>query len=385
MIRDALFKAVADDIDSDAPRLIYADHLTESGDPRGEFITLQCTPDKTRRQQLREAALLKKHGDAWFGDFKKWADRPYWYEGADWMEVKRGFLWGAFVRLGTRGTLKELFTHAPLLQRLRFEDERIEPVPQFEQLRVLHATYASADRLIRLINEGHARGLTTLILGREDRARHSFERPAANLAQHHALQRVELSHVNISAFAPELSVLHLTATHDTSEQVLSLPRKPLHELSLETRRFAPVHAIALGIDAPGLESLRLKIPTFDAGALEVLVDVSWPKLRSLELRYVGLGTNGAQLARWRAPVLERLDLQSAALSDGSVSAVLASPLMNSLQSLSLQGNHFTERGLAPLFARDAVPLRELDLRRTKLPDRAIDTLRAQFPGLDVKV
>lgn len=384
MIRDALFKAVVDDIDSDSPRFIYADQLTESGDPRGEFITLQCTPDKNDRQQRREDALLKKHGDAWFGAFKKWADRPYWYEGADWMEVKRGFLWGAFVRLSSPAKLRELFTHAPLLQRLRFEDERIEPVPEFDQLRMLHATYASADRLITLINDGHARGLTTLVLGREDRARHSFERPVANLAAHHALQRLELSHVNIKAFAPELSVLHLTATPDIAEQVLALPRKPLRELAVETRRFGPMHTIALGIDAPGLETLRLKIPTFEPGALEVLVDVSWPKLKSLELRYVGLGTNGVQLAKLRAPKLEQLDLQSAALSDDSVSAVLASPLMNSLQSLSLQGNHFNERALAALFARTEVPLRELDLRRTKLSELAIDRLRAQFPSLEVK-
>ena len=99
---------------------------------------------------------------------------------------------------------------------------------------------------------------------------------------------------------------------------------------------------------------------------------------------MGLGTNGVQLAKLRAPMLESLDLQSTALSDGSVSALLASPLMNSLKSLSLQGNHFTERGLAPLFAREVVALRELDLRRTKLPDMALDKLRPQFPELDIK-
>ncbi|MGV3624922.1 MAG: TIGR02996 domain-containing protein [Archangium sp.] len=384
MIGDALFQAVVDDIDSDVPRLIYADHLTEQGDPRGEFITLQCTPEKTRRQQLREKALLKRHGEHWFGGFKKWAERPYWYAGDDWMEVKRGFLWGAFVRLGTAAKLKELFTHAPLLQRLRFEDERIEPAPQFEQLRSLHATYASADRLITLINDGHARGLTELILGREDRARGTFDRPSANLLQHHALQRLQLAHITVKAFAPALKTLHLTATPDTTLDVLSLPRAPLKELFVETRRFGAAFAMALAIDAPALETLTLKIPTFEPGAFEALVDVAWPKLKSLELRYVGLGTNGVQLSKLRAPLLERLDVQSASLSDGSVSALFASPLMNSLKVLNLQSNRFTEGGLAPLFARTEVALESLDLRGTKLPDLAIDKVRAQFPSVEVK-
>lgn len=48
----------------DGPRLVYADWLQERGDPRGEFIALQCakTPDPKR-----EAALLKAHGAKWLG------------------------------------------------------------------------------------------------------------------------------------------------------------------------------------------------------------------------------------------------------------------------------------------------------------------------------
>lgn len=46
----------------DGPRLVYADWLQERGDPRGEFIVLQCSrsPDPKR-----EAGLLAKHRDAW--------------------------------------------------------------------------------------------------------------------------------------------------------------------------------------------------------------------------------------------------------------------------------------------------------------------------------
>lgn len=52
-------------------RLIYADRLLESGDPRGELIILQCSggeapPSKEQRQ--REKELLAKHGVEWLGD-----------------------------------------------------------------------------------------------------------------------------------------------------------------------------------------------------------------------------------------------------------------------------------------------------------------------------
>ena len=39
---DAFLRAVLDAPGDDAPRLIYADWLTERGDPRGEFIRVQC-------------------------------------------------------------------------------------------------------------------------------------------------------------------------------------------------------------------------------------------------------------------------------------------------------------------------------------------------------
>ena len=43
MDHEALFlQAVLENPDDDTPRLIYADWLEERGDPRGEFIRVQC-------------------------------------------------------------------------------------------------------------------------------------------------------------------------------------------------------------------------------------------------------------------------------------------------------------------------------------------------------
>jgi uncharacterized protein (TIGR02996 family) len=52
----------------DAHRLVYADWLAERGDPRGEFISLQCAARSDDAAAAKRAdALLKAHGRKWLG------------------------------------------------------------------------------------------------------------------------------------------------------------------------------------------------------------------------------------------------------------------------------------------------------------------------------
>ena len=57
--------------DDDGARLVYADSLTERGDPRGEFINLQLrlagriNPARRRELRDRETQLLAAHGQSW--------------------------------------------------------------------------------------------------------------------------------------------------------------------------------------------------------------------------------------------------------------------------------------------------------------------------------
>lgn len=62
--------------DDDIPRLIYADWLEENGDPRGEFIRIQCELATLRKTQKRfaelrseEARLLAKYERKWSEGF----------------------------------------------------------------------------------------------------------------------------------------------------------------------------------------------------------------------------------------------------------------------------------------------------------------------------
>ncbi|MBA3499805.1 MAG: TIGR02996 domain-containing protein, partial [Deltaproteobacteria bacterium] len=53
--------------DDDAPRAVYADWLSERGDVRGEFITLQLARGAGEEPSTREKALLHEHGRSWAG------------------------------------------------------------------------------------------------------------------------------------------------------------------------------------------------------------------------------------------------------------------------------------------------------------------------------
>lgn len=63
----ALIASILADSDALEPRLILADLLAERGDPRGEFIGLQCLERTTDLQRRRMMALLRQHWLAWVG------------------------------------------------------------------------------------------------------------------------------------------------------------------------------------------------------------------------------------------------------------------------------------------------------------------------------
>jgi uncharacterized protein (TIGR02996 family) len=73
---DEFLQAIIANRDDDGPRLVYADWLDEQGDPRGEFIRVQCRLDRWRRDNgdwsdqgqivRREGDLLAEHGIGWW-------------------------------------------------------------------------------------------------------------------------------------------------------------------------------------------------------------------------------------------------------------------------------------------------------------------------------
>ena len=65
---DGFIRAITENPDDDALRLVYADWLEERGNPRGEFIRLQCALERMSQEdprreslQAREQELLAEH------------------------------------------------------------------------------------------------------------------------------------------------------------------------------------------------------------------------------------------------------------------------------------------------------------------------------------
>src|SRR6266511_2319846 len=78
---DAFLQAVLDEPDDEAPRLIYADWLQERGDPRGEFIQVQCQLARLRAGDPRRVALEVEEQEL-FDEY-----------GAEWLHAVHPSLW----------------------------------------------------------------------------------------------------------------------------------------------------------------------------------------------------------------------------------------------------------------------------------------------------
>jgi uncharacterized protein (TIGR02996 family) len=107
---EAFLAAVLAEPDNDAVRLVYADWLEERGDPRAEFIRVQCAlakkGTKDPRRAARERELLAAYEGRWTGRLPDWVRA--------W-RFRRGFIEEVSVdvpTLLTRGG--ELFRLAPV-------------------------------------------------------------------------------------------------------------------------------------------------------------------------------------------------------------------------------------------------------------------------------
>src|SRR5437868_12607954 len=85
---DAFLEAIVAQPDDDTPRLVYADWLEERGDPRGEFIQVQCRLARMgegepgfSRYQERERELLDQHRLDWLGELRSVARQSTFLRG----------------------------------------------------------------------------------------------------------------------------------------------------------------------------------------------------------------------------------------------------------------------------------------------------------------
>lgn len=156
---EAFLEAILDDPDADDVRLIFADWLEERGDPRGEFIRVQCELAKHSPKELdfadssparfpspeskaewlrlrrlidREEKLLSGHMAQWAGDVLRIV--PDGDIIRDYLAFRRGFV--DEIRLSTDAFLKhaaELFSKAPITKVVLTDIQANRAVHEGEQ------------------------------------------------------------------------------------------------------------------------------------------------------------------------------------------------------------------------------------------------------------
>jgi uncharacterized protein (TIGR02996 family) len=301
---EAFLQTIIENPDDDAPRLVYADWLEERGDPRGEFIRVQCAlarmgggDSRCPELQYQEQQLLGAHRAEWLGPLPQGA---ILYEPI----FRRGFL--EEVSLGPRTFLElgeQLFRLHPL-RRLSFLG------PDEEH----HFAALAASPLLARLTALCIRGIN--------------DRGAEVLAASPHLTRLTALDLSQGRLGP-----------GGARALASSPAlKQLNSLSLYANVIGPQGAEALAT-SPYLARLTC----LDLGGLSC-------RYGDVENN---IGDRGAE-ALAASPYLTRLaklTLYLNLLGDAGVRALAASPTLANLVDLKLHGNYLiTDDGVEALAA-----------------------------------
>ncbi len=353
------------DLDNPVPRLVYADWLDDQGDPRGEFIRVQCELERSglsslkhRRLRDRERELLQDHQDEWLSpvDEKKRVV-------CDWT-FRRGLV--EEVAIGGKSFLKfgdSLQSAFPLLHVLTFNTVKPSQVDLLVDCSALEGMIG-----IRLAADfGRAR---------ERQADWQFK---GGSPIHHFLSSPHLKNLR------SLRLLDGTYREADLRGVLASGHLDLHAFDLSN------FENRLGLDdfetlasAGCLRNLReLSLRSNDLTISHLLIltySRQFANLESLDLRGNLLGSQSnivALVGLNRFPKLRQLNLQSCGVGNTGIQVILAVPLWQRLESLILWNNGITDRGLIQIAqCKPPAKLRALELRRNAIGDAGLIALAA---------
>ncbi len=426
--RDSLFRAVLNAPDDDLPRLVYADFLDESGDPdRAEFIRVQCRLAKSTPADADHFDLKEREAELQLIlDDRLLAEEPPLPDGHRWQSPRRGFvdrvvysnrgancpldqiadeldhiatlapLCGLWAGDGLNNRLPQLFS-LPVCRRLsylfvdhilysRSADEHVGALAAAENLGNLRELELS---FLRLTANGWA------ALGRSPHLAR-LTHVDANLASGGTLNLFQaatwresierLSFMNGNQFTdvagttafPNLSALHLS-DHDLTPRLTEYLNAPDHcpqlaSLSLLGGMYdLPAAATPVGALERPIRALSLSRPNLlESGLSAVLQSPGVRAVRSLSLSHPWVNADGFRaFADCHLPELRELELGHP--FDGESLRWLAeSPMWNTVTTARLNGYGSTAKGTdwAEFFRRLRAPrLRHLSIGGLKLQSR----------------
>lgn len=431
---EGFLQEIIADPEDDTVRLIYADWLEDRGDPRGEFIRVQCElselPEHDPRRtylEAREWDLLQKHQSQWFLPLRQ----VHTYEKA---EMRRGFLsnlslrvsapqmelidrdlrWEPIQKLGVHlieEDAEEAFLEWPFLKRIRslylgpgLPDRQKEPGSFLRQL--LSAPMLTKLRSLRLYDsEGNSREAGKVLADSSSLSHlRSLELQGGHLGtmsleailkadhlcglERFALLGIRLGTVGAQLLADarpweDLKCLKLSATEITAEGVRSIGMSPLlsslTELDLSHNGFRPGAMEGFFRSARLSEVTELRLAGNRLGTEGAMALASCPhlgNLRYLDLRENQIGDSGIR-AIAESPYLgnlEVLGLESNQLTDEGITILGRAAFCENLRSLSLDKNAFSVYGIKALLREGLPELYRLSLAYCELGDRALQVV-----------
>src|SRR5580704_9121805 len=329
--------------DDDAPRLVYADWLVLRGDPRGEFIQLQCRlaaePDDANRRAMRvaENKLLAAHETRWLAPLRDALPAPLRFEQYKFEHV-RGFVERAKLTLSCLPHVLALVARAPGLRTLAL-------VPGLG-LEVIASKIAQPSVARAFIGDAFERliGLELDLTGGGNAVAHEV---AAALA----LRNLTRLAIQASAWGEMAEVF----------------AAPPDELVLDDDGSI---ALAASPHLRGVTRLRLESNRLTLAGVRAIAHGAW-RLESLELGNNQLEVDGiaAALDGPALTGLRELSIRGTWIAPAEAARLAASPTLGKLEELDLEGCSLGVHGVTSFCDAFALPaLRRLRVERNALCD-----------------
>lgn len=380
-----LLDAIHANLADDGPRLVYADQLQEAGDPRGEFIAVQCElarlgyavkapswdwigdaladddvdPAHIRKLRSRETALLKAHGDSWLAEAKRL--NPLYSLMS--LRFERGFVThsetGASAETGRKlNALREVFPTLDSIDLPSIIDSELAQVfawPGFAELRALQMPVHGLRGLTQL----KTAKLRELGMRCTDRNDHQLVSLLFDWAPFKGIVALDISAAALTA-------------GDAAKLVATCG--PLDELQLRSAKLGPEGAATLA-NAKPLANLRiLSLISNGIGAKGTAALLKLKNLRALDLRKNKVGTDGAA-ALAEHPSVRTIDLTGNSVNAETMEALCGGKGLKELRELCLQATHVDDEALGVLAASPLLGrLTGLNLRSNRITDAGAKVL-----------